>query len=281
VSSSPATRWRASQAALESSSVRSPGNHFRRWAAASSDAEVSGGCADRGHPLATAPRGITEQASRLGDRSWRALLDAHHVLLRADLERFGGRKVATTGDGLFATLPVPPVRSAVCAMRDAVHSLGLEIRVGLHTGEVETVGADRRGWRSISGRGWRPRWPRSVAATHLSEEAASVPLAFVADPMPRPASGLAHDRRRVLNSNGGSDVPRSLPQEGRTSLRKAPDRREIPARTQPLLVGHAVDLATGQPPPRTMAVQTHTSAGPGRSRHPETDSSSSSTLWTA
>jgi hypothetical protein len=221
VSSSPATRWRASQADLESSSVRSPGNHCRRWAAASSVAEVSGGCADRGHPLATAPREITEQASRLGDRSWRALLDAHHMLLRAELERFGGRKVATTGDGLFATLPVPPVRSAVCAMRDAVHSLGLEIRVGLHTGEVETVGADRRGWRSISGRGWRPRWPRSVAATHLSEEAGSVPLAFVADPMPRPASGLAHDRRRVLNSNGGSDVPRSLPQEGRTSLRKA------------------------------------------------------------
>jgi hypothetical protein len=83
------------------------------------------------------------------------------VLLRAELERFGGRKVATTGDGLFATLPVPPVRSAVCAMRDAVHSLGLEIRVGLHTGEVETVGPDRRGWRSISGRGWRPRPSRA------------------------------------------------------------------------------------------------------------------------
>jgi class 3 adenylate cyclase len=105
------------------------------------------GCArpHAGHCVVQRHSGITEQASRLGDRSWRALLDAHHVLLRAELERFGGRKVATTGDGFFATLPVPPVRSAVCAMRDAVHSLGLEIRVGLHTGEVGIVGADLPG----------------------------------------------------------------------------------------------------------------------------------------
>jgi class 3 adenylate cyclase len=90
--------------------------------------------------------GSTEQAARLGDRSWRALLEAHHVLLRAELERFGGREVATTGDGFFAAFAGPAQAvSCACAMRDAVRPLGMEIRVGLHTGEVEVVGADLAG----------------------------------------------------------------------------------------------------------------------------------------
>jgi class 3 adenylate cyclase len=90
--------------------------------------------------------GSTEQAARLGDRSWRALLDAHYAILRAELDRFGGREVATTGDGFFAAFAGPArAISCACAMRDAVRTLGIEIRVGLHTGEVEAVGADLAG----------------------------------------------------------------------------------------------------------------------------------------
>jgi class 3 adenylate cyclase len=90
--------------------------------------------------------GSTEQASRLGDRSWRALLDAHYVILRAELDRFGGREVATTGDGFFAAFAGPArAISCACAMRDAIRALGIQIRVGLHTGEVETRGADLAG----------------------------------------------------------------------------------------------------------------------------------------
>lgn len=90
--------------------------------------------------------GSTERASRLGDRSWRALLDAHYAILRAELDRFAGREIATTGDGFFATFAGPArAISCACAMRDAIRTLGIDIRVGLHTGEVETVGEDLAG----------------------------------------------------------------------------------------------------------------------------------------
>jgi class 3 adenylate cyclase len=90
--------------------------------------------------------GSTERASRLGDRSWRALLDSHYMILRAELDRFGGREIATAGDGFFATF-AGPARAISCAlaMRDAIHGLGIEIRIGLHTGEVEVVGEDLAG----------------------------------------------------------------------------------------------------------------------------------------
>jgi class 3 adenylate cyclase len=85
--------------------------------------------------------GSTQAASRLGDRRWRALLDAHYAVVRAELDRFGGREIDTAGDGLFAAFAGPArAISCACAMRDAVRTLGLEIRIGLHTGEVETAG---------------------------------------------------------------------------------------------------------------------------------------------
>ncbi len=90
--------------------------------------------------------GSTSLAAELGDRRWRDLLDQHHALLRSELQRFGGREVATTGDGFFASFdrPVSAVRCALAAA-DAVPSLGLQIRAGVHTGEVEVRGADLGG----------------------------------------------------------------------------------------------------------------------------------------
>jgi class 3 adenylate cyclase len=88
----------------------------------------------------------TSRAARMGDRRWRDLLDRHHAVVRAEVERFGGREVATTGDGFFATFDGPG-RAVRCALSagEAVSALGVEIRAGVHTGEVEVRGADLGG----------------------------------------------------------------------------------------------------------------------------------------
>jgi class 3 adenylate cyclase len=85
--------------------------------------------------------GSTQKAGQLGDRRWGDLLDEHHARIRRQLDRFAGREVDTAGDGFFATFdgPARAVRCA-CAVRDAVHDIGIEIRAGLHTGEVERKG---------------------------------------------------------------------------------------------------------------------------------------------
>jgi pimeloyl-ACP methyl ester carboxylesterase len=90
--------------------------------------------------------GSTGRASELGDEKWRDLLEAHNALLRREIGRFRGREVATAGDGFLATFdgPARAVRCAVAA-RDAVGSLGLEIRAGVHTGEIELIGEDITG----------------------------------------------------------------------------------------------------------------------------------------
>lgn len=90
--------------------------------------------------------GSTERATTLGDRSWAALLESHHASVRRQLERFRGTELDTAGDGFFAAFdgPARGIRCAV-AIRDAVRSLGLEIRVGLHTGECEKAASKLTG----------------------------------------------------------------------------------------------------------------------------------------
>jgi class 3 adenylate cyclase len=90
--------------------------------------------------------GSTERAAAEGDRRWRELLDAHNDAVRRELGRFRGREVDTTGDAVFAVFD-GPARAIRCgsAIRDAVRSLGLEVRAGLHTGEVELAGDTVRG----------------------------------------------------------------------------------------------------------------------------------------
>jgi class 3 adenylate cyclase/pimeloyl-ACP methyl ester carboxylesterase len=82
--------------------------------------------------------GSTQTAAQLGDRRWRYLLDEHYVRIRRLLDRFRGSEVDTAGDGFFATFdgPARAIRCA-CAIRDAVRDIGIEVRAGLHTGEVE------------------------------------------------------------------------------------------------------------------------------------------------
>jgi class 3 adenylate cyclase len=87
--------------------------------------------------------GSTEQASALGDRRWLEILAQHDTVVRQELDRFRGREVKTTGDGFLATFdgPARAVRCA-CAIVQAVKSLGLDVRAGVHTGECELVGDD-------------------------------------------------------------------------------------------------------------------------------------------
>ena len=88
----------------------------------------------------------TKRAAELGDRRWRDLSDAHNRAVRRLLERYRGREVKTLGDGFLATFDGPG-RAIRCAsdLRDAVKSVGLEVRSGLHTGEVELTGDDITG----------------------------------------------------------------------------------------------------------------------------------------
>jgi len=87
--------------------------------------------------------GSTEQASRIGDRRWSRLLDTHDRVARELVERSGGRLVKSTGDGILATFDSPgaAIRCAT-ALRDRLQQVGIEIRAGLHTGEIQPRGAD-------------------------------------------------------------------------------------------------------------------------------------------
>jgi class 3 adenylate cyclase len=88
----------------------------------------------------------TERAAEVGDHRWRDLLDAHDRIVRRQLERFCGREVNTAGDGFLVTFDGPGrAIECACAICDAVRALGIEVRAGLHTGEIEVRGADVAG----------------------------------------------------------------------------------------------------------------------------------------
>jgi class 3 adenylate cyclase len=84
--------------------------------------------------------GSTTKVGELGDERWRDLLERHHATMRALLARYRGKELDTAGDGFFASFdgPARAVRCAQAAI-EALRPLDLEIRVGVHTGEVETV----------------------------------------------------------------------------------------------------------------------------------------------
>jgi class 3 adenylate cyclase len=90
--------------------------------------------------------GSTQRAAALGDRRWRVLLEHHQVIVRKQLDRFRGREIDTAGDGFLATFD-GPARAVRCAVEigASLRELGLEIRAGLHTGEVELANGAVRG----------------------------------------------------------------------------------------------------------------------------------------
>src|SRR5207253_6821232 len=85
----------------------------------------------------------TRRAAELGDRGWREVVERHDQLVRRELDRHRGREIKTMGDGFLATFD-GPARAIRCATeaRDSVRKLGIEMRAGLHTGEVEVMNGD-------------------------------------------------------------------------------------------------------------------------------------------
>jgi class 3 adenylate cyclase/alpha-beta hydrolase superfamily lysophospholipase len=90
--------------------------------------------------------GSTARAEELGDQRWQNLLDAHHTTVRRQLARYRGNEVKSLGDGFLATFdgPARAVRCA-CAIAEAVGPLRIQVRSGLHTGEIELVDNDVKG----------------------------------------------------------------------------------------------------------------------------------------
>lgn len=88
----------------------------------------------------------TERAAALGDTEWRNLLERHNQVIRGELAKYRGREVGTAGDGFLATFDGPArAIAAAQTISKAIKPLGLEVRAGLHTGEVEVVGDDVAG----------------------------------------------------------------------------------------------------------------------------------------
>jgi class 3 adenylate cyclase/pimeloyl-ACP methyl ester carboxylesterase len=89
----------------------------------------------------------TARAGDVGDRRWRDLLSAHDEIVRAELSRFGGSEVKTIGDSFLVTFDGLPTAALRCAQAivTGVAALGVEVRVGLHTGECEQIGDDVAG----------------------------------------------------------------------------------------------------------------------------------------
>ncbi len=87
--------------------------------------------------------GSTEQAAAVGDRRWREILDQHDAVVSRKIETYRGNLVKSTGDGVLATFD-GPARAISCGrdIRDNLQPLGIDVRVGLHTGEIELRGAD-------------------------------------------------------------------------------------------------------------------------------------------
>ena len=90
--------------------------------------------------------GSTKRAAELGDRSWNTLLAQHDTIVRRELTRFRGQELKALGDGFMATFD-GPARAVRCASAvvDAVRPLGIEVRSGLHTGEIELTSSDAKG----------------------------------------------------------------------------------------------------------------------------------------
>jgi class 3 adenylate cyclase len=128
--------------------------------------------------------GSTERAAALGDREWRNLIETHDLMVRTIVDQHRGRLIRTTGDGMLATFDGPG-RAIRCAsaLRDALRPLGVEIRAGLHTGEIALTGTD------IAGIGVH------IAARVLDKASAGQLFTSAAVPMLVAGSGIEFEDR--------------------------------------------------------------------------------------
>ncbi len=163
--------------------------------------------------------GSTERAASLGDQRWRDLLDRHDTIVRRELGRFGGREVNTAGDGFVATF-VSPSAAIACAdeIVSAVRVLGIEVRVGIHAGEVEVRGALKN---DVAG-----------LAVHIGARVAE---------LARPSEVLVSSTVRGIVAGSR----RAFADRGEHELKGVPDRWRVYA-----LVREQVSVAPERPDPR-------------------------------
>lgn len=139
----------------------------------------------------------TAAAERLGDRAWKRLLAVHHEDVRTLLERFRGREVKTTGDGFLANFDAP-ARAIECALAvaDTARKLGIEIRAGVHTGEVEVTDGDLRGVAvHLAARIMADAGPGEVLVSATSRELASGAGVEFIDRGRRQFKGIGEERQ--------------------------------------------------------------------------------------
>ena len=155
--------------------------------------------------------GSTEKAVELGDSAWMEFLGEFQRFVRAELRRFKGREIDTAGDGFFATFDVP-ARAVRCAMGIAEHvrALGIEIRAGCHTGEVELAKDGVRGVGVVIGAriGALARPGEVVCSSTVKDVTAGSGLLFE-DLGPRALKGIPDEwHLYAVKSNPAPPAPR-------------------------------------------------------------------------
>jgi class 3 adenylate cyclase len=133
----------------------------------------------------------TRRAAQIGDSEWRALLKRHDDITRSELEHFGGREIKQTGDGFLSAFdsPTRAIRCATAICR-VMPSIGLQVRVGVHSGECEVIGDDLGGIAvHIGARISAVAGPNEVLVSQTVKDAAT-------------GSGIAFDERGAHDLNG-------------------------------------------------------------------------------
>jgi class 3 adenylate cyclase/tetratricopeptide (TPR) repeat protein len=160
--------------------------------------------------------GSTERATELGDREWRKLLDEHHTRVRRELRRFGGRELNTAGDGFLAVFQAPAMAVACAdAIRSTVRDLGLEVRCGIHLGEVEGTGKTVGGIGvHIAARVMAEAAPGEVLVSRSVRDAVEGAGFEFEDRGSRPLKGVTGERRLYAVTVVPTDLGKTPSAEG-------------------------------------------------------------------
>jgi YVTN family beta-propeller protein len=178
--------------------------------------------------------GSTEVAAQLGDSGWRDLVQEHHKLVRAGLRRHGGRELDTAGDGFFAVFDAP-ASAAECALDviGGVQALGIQIRAGLHVGEVEKIGAKVGGITvPISARIMAAAGPSEVLASSTVRDLAAGSGLTFEDRGERELKGVPGDWRLFAVTRTPRDAEAARPALSETEKQRAGRRAAAVRRLQ-------------------------------------------------
>ena len=160
--------------------------------------------------------GSTGRATELGDREWRKLLDEHHARVRRELRRFGGRELNTAGDGFLAVFQAPAMAVACAdAIRSTVRDVGLEVRCGIHTGEVEGSGKTVGGIGvHIAARVMAEAGPGEILVSRSVRDSVEGAGIGFEDRGPRVLKGVEGERRLYAVTSVPADISHGRPTAG-------------------------------------------------------------------